>query len=283
MEKVTGCFRGRCEGAALLVVLGAVLLISIPALAMTRLATSAKQSETLSSRLEVADDLREQAIRTIYAWLASDSYEVVLSVRNRAPSLSMMEESWRVGDLSLAVSIQAYDQCGMIPVGELARGGWSDGVSEDVLQKVRTLKKGAEGRAIVWGLDLFTAGTPRRDPFPGMTAERSLALGDWLATHSTGRVNVNTAPISLLEAVYRKLGRGGLEVVMNAREEGQISSVGAARGERSSSSGIWLAGSSDSWSFRVDVSVGALVRSWWLVFQDLGAWTLVQQLVIPHA
>ena len=98
------------------------------------------------------------------------------------------------------------------------------------------------------------------------------------------RVNVNTAPIELLEAACRATGRGGVETILAARAADTPAGVdpGPAR-ERRGAAGrtLGLVGSSSAWAFRVAARVGPVARSWWSVYiRSESSWECVQRLAI---
>lgn len=135
-----------------------------------------------------------------------------------------------------------------------------------------------------------------------------LALGSIIATHNgdnpatwrrTGRrlrgsrslpsggvVNVNTAPIELIESAMRAAGRGGIEVVIDARTRGESVPLGSltnGRSQQQQANTPVLVGSSSAWAFRIDISVGPLTRSWWAVYSSSRSqWECVQRLAITE-
>ncbi len=134
----------------------------------------------------------------------------------------------------------------------------------------------------------------------------AFALGSLIATHNTARsarrtgrrsrassggsggvVNVNTAPIELVESAMRTAGRGGIEVVIDARTRGESVPLGSltddgAQQQQQANTPI-LVGSSSAWAFRIDISVGPLTRSWWAIYTNSRSqWECVQRLAITE-
>lgn len=107
---------------------------------------------------------------------------------------------------------------------------------------------------------------------------------DELTSGGGGRINVNTAPREVVEQALRAAGRGGLELVLAARVEGRSVSLGDLRVSSSSSRAApQIIGSSFAWSFRIDVQVGPLRRSWWAVYMKArSTWECVQRLAIAQ-
>ena len=110
-----------------------------------------------------------------------------------------------------------------------------------------------------------------------------------MATHPVGpagSINVNTAPLPLIEAAMLIAGRGGIETIMAARREGIPAPLPAALTAEPSSrfetnQTPRFVAVSNSWAARIDVHVGAARRSWWVVYQNRSArWECVQRLVI---
>ncbi len=99
-------------------------------------------------------------------------------------------------------------------------------------------------------------------------------------------VNVNTAPIGLIESALRAAGRGGIEVVVDARTRGESVPLGSltdGRSQQQQANAPVLVGSSSAWAFRIDISVGPLVRSWWTVYAiSRSQWECVQRLAITE-
>ena len=117
------------------------------------------------------------------------------------------------------------------------------------------------------------------------------ALGECIATHNTNpqRININTAPMPLVEAAMRLAGRGGLEQVITARKAGKPANIGAAAAPGSGSPDMQrfipqIVATSNCWAFRVDIRIETLERSWWMVYQPAGnlPWMCVQRLAITE-
>lgn len=128
-----------------------------------------------------------------------------------------------------------------------------------------------------------------RSAFSAPDENDAFSVGAWIATHPAGEngsINVNTAPLPLIEAALAQAGRGGIELILAARREGRVVPLPAAViGEDTgadSSSAVRLVGASTRWAVRIDVRVGLARRSWWSVYrQSSGSWECVQRLVIP--
>jgi len=109
-------------------------------------------------------------------------------------------------------------------------------------------------------------------------------LGGYIATYSPppGRININTASMTVVAEALRMVGVGGIEQIREARRRGMRASLGALGQvtEENQGSAPALVSQSDAWAFRIDVRVGGLTRSWWAVYAFREDWNLVQRLAI---
>ena len=114
--------------------------------------------------------------------------------------------------------------------------------------------------------------------------EYPTAIGSVIATHSNNTINLNTAPLNVIEQALRSAGRGGLEVVQAARAEGRAANLGDLQVNQSSKrQTIKLTNSSNAWSFRIDIRVGTLHRSWWITYTRIKSkWECAQRLAITE-
>lgn len=119
-------------------------------------------------------------------------------------------------------------------------------------------------------------------------------IGAFVATHNCDpvRVNVNTAPMPLVEAALRAAGRGGLDVIRGNRHDGRASNTpsGSPPRRHGEQRQVLIVGSSDTWALRIDLQVNRTRRSWWCVYErDASAgvrgtpWRCVQRLLITES
>ncbi|TVQ55025.1 MAG: hypothetical protein EA377_04210 [Phycisphaerales bacterium] len=126
------------------------------------------------------------------------------------------------------------------------------------------------------------------------------AIGAYVATHpdqsTTGRdrsiaINVNTAPMPLIESALREAGRGGSEVIRAARDEGiavNLSQMPESSAERVHDRPLpTFTGRSDFWAVRIDGRVNNIQQSWWRIYQrsesnESQPWKCVQSIAIPY-
>ena len=307
------------RGAALLIVLAALILTVTASVSLAGLASTLKMQRKLDRAAIAADDLLLATEAPIIAWLESKSAQVVLPPEVESPRIGVLHDTWTDGEVAYEVDITAWDQNGMLPI-KLARYGSAlrQALPIDVRRALDRVKTKPDEQP---GLDLFLAHVdatdnemsvfPRSDSTvplvfvdafsptdreyehphqPSKSQPTPLAIGAFVATHSgadsggEGRINVNTAPPEVVEQALRAAGRGGLEVVLAARAEGR--SVPLADLPSSSSSNRTapqMVGSSSAWSFRIDIRVGPLRRSWWAVYvKSRSTWECVQRLAIAE-
>ena len=313
---MTNTIRPTRRGAALLIVLAALILTVTASVSLAGLASTLKMQRKLDHAAIVDDDLLRASEAPLIAWLESESAQVVLPPEVDVPRIGVLHDTWSEGKLAYDLEITAWDQYGMVPI-QLARSGspLRLALPTDVRRALDQIKSKPEEPP---GLDLFLAlvdATDNKlDVFPRTVSTKplvffdalnpatrededpqepsatarpiSLAVGAFLATHSggRGRINVNTAPPELLEQALRGAGRGGLEFILAARAEGRSVPLGVLPASPNSNrTAPQIVGSSSAWSFRIDIQVGPLRRSWWAVYvKTRSNWECVQRLAITE-
>lgn len=287
------------RGIALLLVLALLVLIVPLAVGLAQRASVAALNDKVTHHEVMAGSLREQIESgPLATWLSRDSSRIVLPPEARTPRVEILRESWVLDDVECEVRLTAWDQCGMAPL-HLVRNGspLRSALPAAILQRLDASAWATLSEP--FGLDQFSAPVDSTAFIPGgvLSAFPSggdadvHALGAWVTTHpvgSSGSINVNTAPLPLIEAVMSQAGRGGIEVILSARREGRLATLPAAaatsRGSDQQRSGEAprLVSVSSTWAVRIDVRVGTAQRSWWTVHrQSTGRWECVQRCVIP--
>lgn len=289
--RLTSCRRG----VALLLVLAMILLIVPIAVGFSQRAVLANLEQRLSAQEQVAGSVRAQLeAGPLQTWLREESGKVALDLQVRTPRVEVLNENWRLDECAYGVRITAWDQCGMTPWNAITTGSpLRTAVPGGILERFDAVASGTQ-RDEPAGLDQFDIDpfaldhSARRSAFPSGDEEDVLSVGAWIATHpvgDAGSINVNTAPLPLIEAAMAAAGRSGVEAIIAARCEGRLAPLPRApEGERqgASSHAPRLVGSSASWAARIDVRVGFARRSWWAVYrQNSGRWECVQRCVIP--
>ena len=313
---MTNCNPPIRRGAALLIVLAALILTVTASVSLARLASTTKMQRKLDRAAIVADDFLRATEAPIIAWLENESAQVVLPPEVESPRIGVLHDTWSDGKITYELYITAWDQCGMVPI-QLARSGspLRLALPSDVRRALDQVKINPNEPP---GLDLFLAAVDATDDelkvFPCSDSteplvfvdalnpasreyvnpqQRSskaqpipLAVGAFIATHSGGggRININTAPPDVVKHALRAAGRGGLALVLAARAEGRSVPLGDLPSSSSSNRAApQIVGSSLAWSFRIDVQVGPLRRSWWAVYvKARSTWECVQRLAITQ-
>lgn len=281
------------RGAALLIALATLIVAVTAAATVARVAATAGTHDRADQATRAADDLLLAVEQPILHWLETKSGSVVLPPDVDEPAVNILHDRLYVGEEQFDVTITAWDQCGMVSPRLLRSGSpVRSAVPGAVVQCVDRVEAPTE---TVWGLDLFmdeADDVPDRCavfPRPAVTApivfgeplaesgefdrpadaERPSAVGAWVATHGqeAPRINVNTAPPEVLEAVMRLAGRGGLDQIITARQEGEPVSLGSLpEGHDREAHMPDLVSRSSAWSFRIDLTIGPWQRSWWVVY-----------------
>jgi len=284
---VKHCADSTRRGAALLLVLATLVLSTVSCAIAAQSAAVLRATRRADSATRIADDLLRAAEAPIQHWLTSSAPSAVLPLDAEEPRFEVLRDSITLGEFEAELTITAFDQFGMVP-WHLA-GSASPLASFIPVEAVRLARRDEESE-LPLGLDVFKhQDLPvgwRVYPVAVMDADRHTAIGALVATHNDsggdsggrGRINVNTAPRKLLEAAMLDAGRGGIESMLDSRENGKAASF-ASHSSRHAQQSITLVSTSDVWSFRIDLRVGPVTRSWWCVYSSS---ELVQRLVIPE-
>ena len=270
------------HGIALLLVLATLVLAVTAAAGLARVATAARLHAESARRAAAADALLDAAEAPILDWLHRHAGRTVLPPEVASPRVAVLDDAVEFAERQNRITITAFDQCGMAPPSW--RGAM---IPADILD---ALERAGEAFTEHPGLDLLAGDRPT---FPGAQEGPVPAVGELLATHNPPRrgqppaVNVNTAPIPLLEAVYAARGLGGLEAVLEARAAGRVASPGALTAPHDDAlleDNIPLpVAMSGAWAFRIDCVAEGLRRSWWCVYADTGSnWERVQRLAVDE-
>jgi len=278
------CPQRYCRGIALLLVLATLVLAVTAAAGLARVATSARLHAESARASTAADTLLDAADVPILDWLHRHAGRAVLPPEANGPRFTVLDDAMEFDGQQCHITITAFDQCGMSPAS------WAGpALPADILD---ALEHAGEAFKNHPGLDLLEA-AKGRPVFPGAQEAAVPAIGEVLGTHNPPRpgrqaaVNINTAPISLLEAVYAARGLGGFEAVLEARAAGRAASPGAITAPhddpRTDDDVPLPVAMSGSWAFRVDCLAGRVRRSWWGVYTDTGSnWERVQRLAIDE-
>jgi hypothetical protein len=270
------------RGIALLLVLATLVLAVTAAAGLARVATAARLHAESARRAIAADALLDAAEAPILDWLHRHAGRTVLPPEATSPRVAVLDDEIEFGGQQCRLTITAFDQCGMVPPSWGASGRGTM-LPTDIL---KAMERAGEALTEHPGLDLLDADRPT---YPGAEERPVPAVGELLATHNPPRpgrppaVNINTAPIPLLHALYAARGLGGLEAVLEARAAGRVASPGALSAPRTDDDIPLPVAMSGAWAFRIDCVAGGLHRSWWCVYADTGSnWERVQRLAIDE-
>jgi hypothetical protein len=270
------------------VVLATLVLAITASVSVAEVAATSRARRVVAERLAIAEALRRSAEAPIQSWLG-DSGSIVLPPDSAAPMVRVLDDRWTAGDVELALGITAWDQCGLVP---LATAGTASPLRLVLPEAARRALDGVDGSSEgPPGLDLLGGAGMRVYPAPDEPGPVP-GLGALIGTHGRGRLNVSTAPASLVEHAMRQAGRGGgITAVLEARSAGKLPVLGdPPAGSAAGDDAPAIAATSDAWAFRIDVEVGASGRgdgaaglraSWWAVYRaDGSSWECVQRLAI---
>lgn len=266
------------SGAALVVVLVGMLALTTAVCGVALTASrSAAFAEQLHSEL-AADQFLLQSEKLCQMWLELESRSTSLPPQDSPAQVELLDWAGELRDHQISIQITAFDQNGMVGIEQLTMGS---ALRFAVPRQILSTLDQWEMATPPVGLDDFSdlSEATGVQIFPRPDSEESDSLGEWAATHKgTSRcINISTAPISLVRQAYKLAGLGSPDLVVQAREAGELPMVPSAAS--TSDDSVLLVNASDSWAFRIDLGVDSLRKSWWAVFSGSGRdWTLVQRL-----
>lgn len=305
------------RGVAILLVLVVLVVAVTAAVNVARVSVAGMTAHRIAADTRLADDLLMQAESAAHAWLGSASGTVVLSPDIDRSSLIALDDRVPIGDHVCFLTITAVDLLGM-PGMQTAESLGIDlpsdiadaiGTFDDDLQRVgpdmieRTLLDRPvypmphRGEPIVYGesngndqqydIAVINESEIERspsvcelvafiEPTPPRLSSRQLNRGQ--DDEQPLRLNVNTAPIPLLESMLSRSGLDAIDGIIEARAEGHPATLNLTLDEDST---VQLVTRSTLWGFRCDVRTGSVHKSHWVVFEQAGgAWRLVRRIVI---
>lgn len=298
------------RGVAILLVL-VVLVVAVTAAAnVARVSVTGMTTHRIAGHTRLADDLLLQVEVAAQSWLGTASGAVVLSLDSDRPSLIILQDLVPLGDETCAVTVTAVDLLGMPGMQDLRElssnlpsdviesvdrfDGTQPGIGPDMIDREQLERsvypRVIEGDPAAFGgvvmdgpremnsTDLSDSAPSLCElvAFVGPTPSRRLARTD----NQTDPIvlNVNTAPISLLEAALSRSGLDAIDGIMEARSEGEPAVLSITIGDERP---VRFVTRSTLWGFRCDVRTGTVHKSQWVVFEQAGgAWRLVRRIVI---
>lgn len=286
------------SGAALILVL-AVAVILLAAAGAAAMAAQDAHGELVALRREgQVEALRESAERLIPSWVASHGARVVAPPEGG--SWTILDDQWTTPTRSGRLIVTLFDGWAGIPLGCAHAQGVLHRQVPPVLSGV-SLPEVPLGTAALqqpqpWiatlplppGVPRFP--TPQMQPTAtrwGSSADGSSGVGaiPWsqpgeslvtgISARSDGRININTAPVAVIEAVYRLRQETVPAHLIEARRQGR-------RSEAPPDAGLdarlpRLSDGSLVWNALITAESEGVVRSWWVVFVAMGNQVVVSE------
>lgn len=267
------------RGVALLVALAAVIVV-LAALAGTfRTLAATQRAVVIVNVHERHGDLLLAGEQLARAWVMTRSEGLVLPPAGGG--VRVADDRLALGDGEARLQVWIFDGLAGVPLAAAQPGGalrgalpgrwpavglppWVPGSppDSDVLECVRLPEELRRfplvptGPVVAWSA--VGAALPS-EAMPETTTATSPSLVEVIATASDGRINRNTAPEWLLQAVYAQRSQGGLDAALRARARMLASEEEDPEGQE-----IRLVARSDRWNALIAVTWNGRRRTWWV-------------------
>ncbi len=285
--------RSERRGAALLFALAVLALLMPLCLGLSKTITTSALSHHVDQGVRLVDDLLAASEGAIEEWLVHEARSLVLPPNNLYPAALVLADHFESDGVDRELTIIAWDQHGLVPLA-IARGAspLRLALPRGVASAIDHGPSGGEHPGLDWYLENGDGEAfppmPRIESSTGEAVLRwpqstGSSVGAWIATHGSAAINVSTAPIAIVDAALRELGRGGIDLIVAAREKGESVPVPALDGShrRDERPGFDLVSSSDCFAFRIEARAGRAKRSIWAIYDmHEGKWRLAQRLLI---
>ena len=300
----------------------AVLVLAVTATTtLVRITSTSQAHFKQNNSFLFTDDVIASLEGPITYWLEEKSSTVVLPPDITEPQVSVLNDVVDFNDQQFCISITAWDQCGLVAIDSL-RGGspLRMTIPPDVLRWVDGLNYANTSISLGWLLESQSFDDGALKIFPEALERDVVHFGDsndelrntandqnspsqallgYVTPHTYAsdtelKLNVNTAPIELLESALRLAGRGGIEQIIEARRQGESANIATSpKHDDPLSNAPEFVTQSDLWSFRVDFQSRHLQRSWWCVYRYVksthsnkvaseSTWHCIARYVIPE-
>jgi hypothetical protein len=265
------------HAVAMLVVLAITVLVFMSTIAVVQVLGRSRVAQVINADQRLLADLLTASESLAGQWICVHANEVVLPPNGGG--ITILHDRLAVSGLEGGVQIDCYDCLAMPPLGLIRPGGPLRVAM--VLAAPRAGSASEDSNSAPWLEEAVIPDGVRRFPVPlpltptnwgnsptrlPMPAARSsvISLATSVCPQNGGRININTAPMTLLADVYRALSMDGLDGVMRRRRAGERSSVPAttSAGQRL----FTLVERSDHWAALITLSTPMARRSWWVVF-----------------
>jgi hypothetical protein len=289
----------RRRGVALLLALAALIIATTASLTLA----TAAATRNLHARTMHAEELAESIARTsemhTLSWLTEHAAAAVVPPDAPEPVVSVLHDRFSIDGVEITVRITAFDQLGMVPAIVADRFDLPTNFESTAATKLTGLDQlvgTIEGdvfphhdpatASVIFGFAIRDASD--RIPVPEQTVA---AMGSLVSTHGyenadgqvpTMQLNINTAPLALVDEVLSRTGIDASGPIKSAREQGEQARPPASSIEIGDLR-IRLLARSDCWAVRTDVTVDRVRYAHWSIYQARGqGWELEQRLVIAE-
>ncbi len=126
----------RRRGAALLLVLATLVLVSTAIASAARLSSLGVAQQRMLRDERLALDLLHAAEAPILRWLNVQAHRVVLAPDATSPEVSVLDDHFTAADTDWSLRVTAWDQCGMIP-GLESIDAWRGSLPDDFFALAR--------------------------------------------------------------------------------------------------------------------------------------------------
>jgi hypothetical protein len=213
-------------------------------------------------RLMLAD-----ADAVVAAWCEQHGAAMTADPTGPWSGLVLVDRSWEAGTAGLSggpgrIQVRIWDACGGVPVAALAAGHpLAAGIGAPwagLIGQVPPTPDALETMRIPPGL--------RRFPTVEEDGPPSCAVG--LAIHGEGSVNLNTAPMDLIEAVARWNGMSlDLRAVATGRRLDRPGALPRLAPPLAGLADVRLVDRTDRWQALITITLGGRTSAWWTVYR----------------
>jgi hypothetical protein len=263
------------RGVAMVIALLTMMVVITSVAIIARVRTTHSLVRSDAARGIQINDLLSASDAPVRAWLADQAGSLTLPSDVDAPMVELLNDKVTIGRTEGSINISAWDQSGMYP-----RSSAEIGI-ETPFDHVNWIDSALPG------IDEAAS----RAAFPSIKSPA--AMGGMIATHNPwpsasgstrarggAQININTAPRPLIEAVFGRLNLGDPEWMFGLRDKAEMAFV-TGQIVREDRLPIQIVSVSRVWSFRIDIELDTIRRSYWCVYANQGGnWRLVQRLVI---
>lgn len=252
-------------GAALLLVLLAVVAFGSASVAILSVATARLRTAALDGQEQQARTLRDDALAIAARWLAAHGRGLSTPAGDPYRPLQLIgrEAGWQ--EQSVSVQVLVWDASAGVPVGPSA---------DEELQAL--LPAGVRPPPAAWVPETWwqLADPGGRPLFPSGEAGQGAAAGDLPLTLAVsplggGKVNVLTADPALVAQLAVRNGLGGQTALFDAiRADGRLPTQPLDLPQERAP---FLVVGADRWQLRVQVRVGDMERAWLVVMAAAGS------------